>query len=763
MSVAKIDQFTISSENVSRNLETGETELTGKVQILFGEEHISADSARIDQRNKTASFAGNVVVKNMTVEVGGDQFDLNYENNTAVIINGYVKSNNIFFSGRRIEQRGKNQFFVVDADYTACSNCPATWSFDSSEIDAEIGGYAFLKNAFLRVSGIPVLWLPYFMVPLKNERQTGLLTPEFGSKSDRGVFFSQSLFLAVSRSQDLTFKLTNYERGGLKKQMEYNYALAKNSTGTLSFSHIPDRLFASQRRYTSFIPVSEIDSDYDRWSARGYAEHGFNESNKLRLTLNQVSDIQYPKDFYSDEFPNYADSALENRLNYTKNTDNTSFSINTIYYKHLLSANALSDNSMAVHQLPEIKYDTTLQQIGDSHVYYKLNFNYTNFHRDRDFDDVSIDGTQKYVSNLLNDPRCENDENKLSPNCQLTAGGVYDPDSDIIRTGQRFFARGTLLTPSYSIGDVVSITPEVSYNEAHYLFPVGDDPYSTKRYLEFDLVSRSKLYRIYESEDNKYKHEFIPEISYRWIPWLQEDIHPFFGTTINGEIPILSRQTISDNDINTDRKIQFDYNDRLYDRNFITVTLVNRVIQKNNETQAYANIFDFQLKQSYDIYQAFYGENKSQPLSALYSNANLYLSDFIVSNESYFYPYLSATNSYTTLTYKNIYQQYFKIGYISKRSEEPKQDDVSLALGFVSTYINVLTGVILDTSENRQADSRVKKVSMIAQIKPPGECWAINLLREQKIGTEAEWRFSFDFSWDGKPTKVIPPTELNIN
>jgi LPS-assembly protein len=142
---------------------------------------------------------------------------------------------------------------------------------------------------------------------------------------------------------------------------------------------------------------------------------------------------------------------------------------------------------------------------------------------------------------------------------------------------------------------------------------------------------------------------------------------------------------------------------------------------------------------------------------------NLYLNEVTISNQANYYPYLSATNSSTTITYRNTLQQYFKIGYISKRSEEPKQDDVSLALGFVTSYINLLTGVILDTSENRQSDSRIKKVSLITQIKPPGECWAINFYRDQKIGLEAEWKVQFNFSFDGKPTKVIPPEELSIN
>ena len=221
---------------------------------------------------------------------------------------------------------------------------------------------------------------------------------------------------------------------------------------------------------------------------------------------------------------------------------------------------------------------------------------------------------------------------------------------------------------------------------------------------------------------------------------------------------------MGDADIGNQNGLQFDYDDRIYDQHLITLSLLNRVIRKKTSDQAYKNLLDFRLTQSYDVYQASgSGENKGQPLSDLSGTLTLNLDYFTLTNQFNYYPYLSATDSSTSLSHLNEQQQYFKIGYISKRTGGLKQDDVSLALGFVTAHLNLLTGVIVDTSENRQSDNRLKKFSLIAQIKPPGECWAVNFYRDQKVGVEAEWRVRFDFSFDGKPPKVIPPAELAIN
>lgn len=759
---AKIDEMTISCDELQRDLETGYTILKGNVSIAYKDQFFSADEVMVDQKNKKAILRGRVSVRSTMVEMGGDEINLNYEQNQASIKNGYLQSNNIYFYGESIEQTGANQFHISGAEFTTCSNCPPTLSYAGSEIEAEIGGYAFIKNSFLRISGFPVLWLPYLLLPLKNERQTGLLPPEIGFLNNRKFTFSQSLFLAISRSQDMTVTLKNYEIGGLKKLVEYRYAASDTSYGEFTGSHINDSLFTTTNRYRAFRDTTDFDRAYNRWSLKGYSQSDLGDGHRVDLNLNMISDLMYPQDF-SDEYPNYAESGLENRLSYTYNSQHTGFNVNAIYYKHLLSADPIGSNSMAVHKLPELNYNTTIKKIDNTPFYYKFNLEYSNFAREKAYDDISLSGDLRYATNAANDPACEKNP---SPNCRIISDGTFNEGTDLIRTGQRLMYKASLLTDAYNISDTFFITPEVSYNDAHYILPEGENDYANKRFVELDVLARTKFYRIYEDDEThkKYRHDIIPEVNYKWIPWSDEDQNMFFGMSNENSStnPTLSRVILSDDALKNGNSVQFDYRDRIYDRHLITLNLINRVIEKDVDG-AQLQVFDFQLKQSYDLYQSMHGENRNEPLSDLSGIMNFYWNSFTFSNQTNYFPYQYATNSTTSLTYKNSLNQYFRLGYISKRTDGPTQDDVSVSLGFTSTYVNLLTGVVLDTSEDRSSDSRIKKVSLIAQIKPPGECWAINLYREQKVGLEAEWKVRFDFSFDGKPTKVIPPQELNIN
>lgn len=758
---AKIQGFIISADELERDNESQILYLKGKVKVIYNTQFFEADDVEIHFKKKQAFLKGNVLVQSTNYQIGGKEIILDYEANQALIYYGYVQSNNIRFQGDVIEKQNDTEFYVENADYTTCSNCPPTWSFKGSKIKAELGGYAYIKNSLLKVAGLPAFWLPYLVVPLKSERQSGLLTPEISYSRNRHLVLTQSIFWAISRSQDATFTFKNYELGGLKPMVEHRYALNDDSDGITKFAYLNDKVFASESRYMNYRKPEDRESSYSRWALNSYHQYSPDRSSRFRAQLMLVSDLQYPKDFY-EEFTNYSDSALENKFSYTKNTDHSLFSVEAAYYRNLLQADPLAPNTAAVHRLPEIHIDSTTKKIPNLPLYWTFSSNFTSFARDRAYDDISTLNGQRYVTNNLSDPRCEN---AAIAGCESVYDGVYDPQNDIIRTGNRLLMKATLNTETYNIGNFINIMPKLSYNEMDYFLPVGDKKTASKRYVQFEVSTRTKFFRIYDSDYDKtgvkYKNEIIPEITYSSTPWINKDDHPFFGTAV--ETPYSSRSIISDKDVNTQGGILFDHDDRIDSQHIISFSLLNRLVRKKRDDNSYKTLVNFRLTQSYDLYHLQYATGNKQPLSDLAATLVLDFDHIQSYTQANYYPYLSATNTLTSLSYLNEDQQYFKIGLSSKRTEEPKQDDISFAIGFVSNYINLLTGVIFDASPNRSSTSRLKKYSLITQLKPPGECWTVNFYREQKVGLEAEWKISFDFSFDGKPTKVIPPAELNIN
>ncbi|HVK60264.1 MAG TPA: putative LPS assembly protein LptD, partial [Bdellovibrionales bacterium] len=250
----------VNADEMYRDSERMIIELKGNVQVIFDQQYISCDRAIIHLQTQEIEAIGNLVINSPQAYVEGDGATLSYKDNTGTIVNGFVKSGQVIFEGKVVKKTGPNTYEATSAQYTACTTCPSAWSFSGSRIDAEIGGYAYIKNSVLHIARVPVFWLPYLVVPLKSERQTGLLVPQLEFSSG-GTAISSSFFWAISRSQDATITAKHYSLRGLKGLFNYRYVLSKDSGGELNSGFIRDRYFVGNNR----VKDLDVGSKINRW------------------------------------------------------------------------------------------------------------------------------------------------------------------------------------------------------------------------------------------------------------------------------------------------------------------------------------------------------------------------------------------------------------------------------------------------------------------------------------------------------------------
>jgi LPS-assembly protein len=143
------DGILIQAESGERNLEKKSMELSGNIQIVFKGQHLSADRAVIYQDRKEVEAEGRVLFVTPKATLGGDKIIINYETNKGTVYSGFIQSGQVIFEGAVIEKNGEDQYTAIQSQYTSCTTCPAAWSFSGQSIQAELGGYALIKNSFL--------------------------------------------------------------------------------------------------------------------------------------------------------------------------------------------------------------------------------------------------------------------------------------------------------------------------------------------------------------------------------------------------------------------------------------------------------------------------------------------------------------------------------------------------------------------------------------------------------------------------------------
>jgi LPS-assembly protein len=772
-STAKIQDILIDADSMFRDSIKDTAELEGNIQIVYQGQHIRADKARVHMRSKQIELFGNVEIMDAKNTIRGERVYLDYENNTGIIHNGMVQSGPVVFSGTTLQKIGDSEFIVSSADYTACTNCPASWSFSGSTVRAEMGGYAYIKNAILRFWDVPVFWFPYLVVPLKSDRQSGLLTPGFESSSTGGVAVALPYFWAINRNTDATITMKNYQKRGLKADVEYRYALNDTSEGMLNFASLYDNAFAEEERFNAYRPTDEKGVPINRWYTR--YEHYLDMPDDFvhRAQINLASDLQYPKDFPLETL-NHGDSAMDNRMSLTKNTKDQHFSADTSYYVNILHADPLNGNADAVHRLPELRYAQTQKNLGDTNFIFSMDLDYVNFARaGNSYDDLDpytdpAGNPSKYLKNSCNRPDWEN-----FPACRRIYDGNYDPTLDLIRTGQRLDFLPTIYYP-IKIGNGIDIIPRVSYRETHYTFTVGEETNYVRRYLRTELGGRMNFSRIFGDTINpkstRYKHEFIPEVSYTHIPWMQAANHPFFGSGQIDDSPYSSRDSISDGDLGGPYGLQFDYNDRIYDRNLVTLALVNKIVEKRwiGDRPDYRQIAALKIAQSYDATQA--NRKDKEPWSDIVTTLDVRMDHFQTYTILNYFPRENLTNTSARVRVMNDSGQFGQIALTKQYKITPgvevntnsRTEDYTFSAGFVSPYLNLMGRMVYDANwTESETQDKIKSWAYIAQFKPPGDCWLISMIQDQTTGGDTNFRLNFEFTFDGVPKVPLAPEALD--
>ncbi len=153
-------------------------------------------------------------------------------------------------TGDTLERTNGNDFKSTDGLWTPC-HCekdeePA-WALRSSKTEAQPGGYATFTNTVLEVKGVPVIYLPWLRVPIKDKRQSGLLMPSTSSDSASGSVFSQPLYIDLGPDKDMTVKAEVFERRGTKIATEYRQQTKQYSGFQLNGELMQDRLWSLRR------------------------------------------------------------------------------------------------------------------------------------------------------------------------------------------------------------------------------------------------------------------------------------------------------------------------------------------------------------------------------------------------------------------------------------------------------------------------------------------------------------------------------------
>ena len=276
-------------------------------EIIFEPQKQRAE-ARAGQDSNGVKI-GTPILKHGEETVRGERIFYDMETQSGTILEARIQRKKGFYSGRQIQTRSDEEFHVHRGSYTTCDQSAPHFDFYSPRIKVLVDDMAIARPVYLRIKEKRVLWIPFYVFSLRENRQSGILTPSFGRRSIRfGSGQSEwelrnlGYYIAPNDYWDLTLSGDFRQRSGWLARTRINYARRYHWNGQIE-TRLENGRNGNQNRW-------------EWWTSMRHNQE-LGEQGSLRAS----GTFQSNKDFTRDNSSNLRDRlnrTLRSNLSYSK-------------------------------------------------------------------------------------------------------------------------------------------------------------------------------------------------------------------------------------------------------------------------------------------------------------------------------------------------------------------------------------------------------------------------------------------------------------
>ncbi|WP_430447101.1 MAG: LPS-assembly protein LptD [Pseudomonas piscis] len=268
--------------------------LAGDVVMRQGSMQVEADEANLYQAENRGELSGNVRIRDNGTLMVGDHADVQLDTGEAKVDNAeYVLHKSRVRGSALYAKRAENAIIrLKDGTYTTCEPNSNAWQLKGNNITLNPAtGFGTATNVTLRVKDFPVLYTPYIYFPIDDRRQSGFLPPSFGTSSDTGFMLVTPYYFNLAPNYDATLYPRYMAKRGLLMEGEFRY-LTKSSEGQFGAAYLNDE--SDDRR-------KQTDSEKTRYLLNWQHKGGLDSRLMTEVDYTKISDPYYFQDLETDQ------------------------------------------------------------------------------------------------------------------------------------------------------------------------------------------------------------------------------------------------------------------------------------------------------------------------------------------------------------------------------------------------------------------------------------------------------------------------------
>ncbi|TDF82971.1 LPS-assembly protein LptD [Pseudomonas sp. H9] len=532
--------------------------LAGDVVMRQGSMQVEADEANLYQAENRGELSGNVKIRDNGSLVVGDHADIQLDTGEAKVDNAeYVMHKSRIRGSALYAKRAENAIIrLKDGTYTTCEPNSNAWQLKGNNITLNPAtGFGTATNVTLRVKDIPVFYTPYIYFPIDDRRQSGFLPPSFSTSSDTGFMLVTPYYFNLAPNYDATLYPRYMAKRGLLMEGEFRY-LTKSSEGQFGGAYLNDK--NDDRK-------EQTDYKEKRWMYNWQHKGGLDKRLLAEVDYTDISDPFYFQDLESEQIGVESKDFVNQQGALTYRGDSYVARLNAHAYEM-----ATISKITPYDRLPQITFNGMLPyHPGGLDLKYQTEA--VRFDRD------------------LKSGQVFDEDGNLDTSVRADGGRIDQNVSGLARAnGDRFYAAPEIslpLTATYGY-----LKPSIKYTTTHYELdldsqgkqqaaaqfarnPDVQGEFSSTQNRNVPIFSvDSGLYfdRNTQWFGKNYRQTLEPRLYYLYVPYEDQKDIPVFDT---GESTFNYSSLFRDN--------RFSGRDRIGDENKLSLGVTNRWIEEN--------------------------------------------------------------------------------------------------------------------------------------------------------------------------------------
>ena len=538
----------------------------GNVEIQYKNLRLRADHVQYNTKTYMATAHGHVLLDVDTQHITAESSDFNmrtgegrFENVHGEVqverkpnANVLVSPNPLVFEAEEVRRLDAHTYSIEHAWLTVCEPDKPVWKFFTSHATLQVDHSVAMVNANFRLFRIPLLYMPYTKMPAgRNLRQSGILLPEVGDTSIKGIILGDAYYWAPRDWTDVTLGATYLSLRGWQQNADFRAKPWENVDISAKYFGVIDRGLPTTVVNSSGIPTTELVKQGGH-SAQFKLTAELNDGWRAVADLNQLSSLEFQLAF-APTYGEAVNSEVRSAAFLTNNFSGFSMNFASNSYENFL--NAQPEVSVNLRSAPEARFSSVDQSPWENlPIYFGV--------------DAFAGAVHRSDENLSTDP--------------ITGAQSVVPGIDTGALVERSEIAPRVVVPLHWgpwLGVTTSYTVRTtSYGAQLIGGALVDNPLRrTTGELNVDIRPPT-LERVWETKSGKWKHTIDPEIEYNYVSGVNQ----------------------------FDQFIRFDEDETLTDTNEFMYSVTQRLFRRSGDGQA-DELVSWRIAQKYYFDPTFNG------------------------------------------------------------------------------------------------------------------------------------------------------------